>query len=147
MFKKLLIPIDGTELSHHAIQQGLDLARQLGASIQGFVVEAMPALPTMGTHLPSYRNEVKVHEATTEAHAKGLLTQFEQAAAKAGVPFEGHYERNDDVAAAIAGVAERQGCDMIVMATHGRGAFGELLFGSQTKRVLSLSKIPLLVLH
>jgi nucleotide-binding universal stress UspA family protein len=147
MFKKLLIPIDGTELSHHAIQQGLALARQLGASIQGFVVEALPALPTMGTHLQSYRNEVKVHEATTEAHAKGLLTKFEQAAAKAGVAFEGDYERNDDVAAAIAAAATRRECDMIVMATHGRGAFGELLFGSQTKRVLSLSKVPLLVLH
>jgi nucleotide-binding universal stress UspA family protein len=147
MFKKLMVPIDGSELSAHAIQQGLDLARQLGASVIGFVVEAMPALPTMGTHLANYQREVKEHEATTEAHAKRLLSQFEKAAADAGVAFEGQYERNDDVAAAIASAADRSGCDMIVMATHGRGAFGELLFGSQTKRVMSLSKLPLLVLH
>lgn len=147
MFKRLLVPIDGSALSTHAIEQALALAKQLGAAVTGFVVEALPALPGMGTHLSSYQREVRQHEAQTEAHAKTLLTQFEQAAATAGVDFRGEYERNDDVAAAIAGMADRGGCDMIVMTTHGRGAFGELLFGSQTKRVLSLTKRPLLVLH
>ncbi|MBT9488038.1 MAG: universal stress protein [Rubrivivax sp.] len=147
MFKKLLVPVDGSELSRQALQQGLDLARQLGASVQGFVVEAMPALPTMGTHLANYQREVKEHEAHTEAHAQKLLAYFEKAAAEAGVAYAGSYERNDDIAAAIAAEADRQGCDMVVMATHGRGAFGELLFGSQTKRVMALSKTPLLVLH
>ena len=147
MFKKLLVPVDGSDVSDHAIQQGVTLARQLGAAITGFVVESLPALPSMGTHLPTYRNEVKAHEASTEAHARQVLARFEKAAAGAGVPFDGQYERNDDVAAAIAGAADRHGCDMIVMATHGRGAFGELLFGSQTKRVMTLSKRPLLVLH
>ena len=147
MFKQLLVPIDGSELATHAITQGLALARQLSASVTGFVVEAMPALPGMGTHLANYQREVKAHEAQTEAHAKKLLAAFEQAAADAGVAFQGEYERNDDIAAAIAGMADRGKCDMIVMATHGRGAFGELLFGSQTKRVISLTKLPLLVLH
>jgi nucleotide-binding universal stress UspA family protein len=147
MFKQLLVPIDGTTLSSKAIEQALALAKQLGAGITGFVVEAMPALPGMGTHLANYQREVKAHEAQTEAHAKKLLAGFERAAAGAGVAFSGEYERNDDVAAAIAGMADRGHCDMIVMATHGRGAFGELLFGSQTKRVLTLTKLPLLVLH
>jgi nucleotide-binding universal stress UspA family protein len=147
MYKRLLVPIDGSELSQHAIDQSLVLARQMGAAVTGFVVEALPALPTTGTHLANYQREVAEHEATTEAHARQLLDRFGQAAAAAGVSYEGHYERNDDVAGAIAGVADRQCCDMIVMATHGRGAFGELLFGSQTKRVMSLSKLPLLVLH
>ena len=147
MFKKLLVPIDGGELSHHAIRQGLDLARQLGASVQGFVVEALPALPTMGTHMPSYQRDVMQHEAATRDHAQRLLKEFSAAAADAGVDFDGVYERNDDIAGAIAAIADRQACDMIVMATHGRGAFGGLLFGSQTRRVMSLSKVPLLVLH
>ncbi len=147
MFKQLLVPIDGTALSSHAIEQALTLAKQLGAGVIGFVVEAMPALPGMGIHLANYQREVKVHEAQTEAHAKKLLDGFEQAASAAGVPYRGEYERNDDVAAAIASMADRGRCDMIVMTTHGRGAFGELLFGSQTKRVLSLTKLPLLVLH
>lgn len=147
MFKKLLVPVDGSEVSGHAVAQAVALAGQLGAAIVGFVVEAMPALPTMGTHLASYQREVKDHEAKTEAHARQVLERFEQAAKAAGVPFEGQFDRNDDVAGAIAGAAKRHGCDMIVMATHGRGAFGEMLFGSQTKRVLSLTKTPLLVLH
>ena len=77
MFKQLLVPIDGSELATHAITQGLALARQLGASVTGFVVEAMPALPGMGTHLANYQREVKAHEAQTEAHAKKLLAAFE----------------------------------------------------------------------
>jgi len=147
MFKRLLVPVDGSEVSERAMSQAVALASQLGASITGFVVEAQPALPSMGTHLASYQREVKDHEAKTEAHARQVLARFEQVAGASGVAFEGQYERNDDVAGAIAGAAKRHGCDMIVMATHGRGAFGELLFGSQTKRVLSLTKTPLLVLH
>ena len=48
---------------------------------------------------------------------------------------------------AIAEAAAESGCDLIVMATHGRGVFGELLFGSHTKAVLARCKVPLLVLH
>ena len=48
---------------------------------------------------------------------------------------------------AIIEQAETSGCDMIVMLTHGRGALGELIFGSHTKNVLARSKLPLLVLH
>ena len=47
----------------------------------------------------------------------------------------------------IKPAAEELGCDLIAMVTHGRGTFGELLFGSHTKNVLSRSKLPLLVLH
>jgi nucleotide-binding universal stress UspA family protein len=147
MFKKLLVPVDGSAVSERAIAQAVALAGQLGAAITGYVVEAMPALPTMGTHLASYQREVQSHEARTESHARAVLARFGEVAQAAGVPFDGQFDRNDDVAGAIAGAAERHGCDMIVMATHGRGAFGELLFGSQTKRVLSLTKTPLLVLH
>lgn len=147
MFKKLLVPVDGSVVSERAIGQAVDLAAQLGAGITGFVVEAMPSLPTMGTHLPSYQREVQSHEAKTEAHARQVLARFGEVARAAGVAFDGQFDRNDDVAGAIAGAAKRHGCDMIVMATHGRGAFGEMLFGSQTKRVLSLTTCPLLVLR
>jgi len=55
--------------------------------------------------------------------------------------------RDLDQIDAFVAAAESRGCDMIVMVTHGRGAFGEFLFGSQTKAVLAGSKLPLLVLH
>ena len=146
-YQRLLVPVDGTELAEHAMQQGVALARQLGAGVTGYVVEPLPALPGMGTHLPSYRQEVQAHEHGTDAHARALLQRFAAVAEAAAVAFDGHYERRDDVAEAIAEAAERLRCDLIVMATHGRGAFGEVLFGSHTKRVMGLSRLPLLVLH
>jgi nucleotide-binding universal stress UspA family protein len=146
-YQRLLVPIDGAELSEHAMQHALALARQLDAAVTGYVVEAQPALPSMGTHLPSYRQEVQAQEHARAAHAQRVLDRFAALAAEAGVGFDGLTETRDDVADAIAQAAQRRGCDMIVMATHGRGAFGELLFGSQTKRVLGLTTIPLLVVH
>lgn len=147
MFRNLLVPVDGSEIGERAIEQAVALAGQLGASITGFVVMPQPALPTMGTHLASYRQEAKAHEERTEAHARTVLAHFADIAQAAGIGFDAQVERSDDVAAAIAQAATRLGCDMIVMATHGRGAFGQLLFGSQTKRVLAQTHTPLLVLQ
>jgi nucleotide-binding universal stress UspA family protein len=65
----------------------------------------------------------------------------------AGVAFEGYHDQVPRVDRAIIEAAESRGCDMILMVTHGRGAFGEFLFGSQTKAVLAGSKLPLLVVH
>ena len=65
----------------------------------------------------------------------------------AGVPFTGHHAQVPRIDKAIIAEAESRGCDLIVMVTHGRGAFGEFLYGSQTKAVLSGSKLPLLVLR
>ncbi|MFN3595547.1 MAG: universal stress protein, partial [Thiobacillaceae bacterium] len=83
----------------------------------------------------------------TEAHAKQVLARFEERARAAGVAFEGHYEQAPLVDQAIVDAAQARGCDLIVMVTHGRGAFGEFLFGSHTKAVLARSTLPLLVLH
>jgi len=79
--------------------------------------------------------------------SKQVLARFEAAAKEAGVPFSGYHDHVARIDRAIIAAAESQGCDMIVMVTHGRGAFGEFLYGSQTKAVLSASKLPLLVLH
>ena len=147
MFRNLLVPVDGSEIAERAIAQAVELAGRLGASIIGFVVMPQPALPTMGTHLASYRQEAKAHEERTEAHARKVLAHFGEIAQAAGVGFDAQVERSDDVATTIAQAARSLGCDMIVMATHGRGAFGQLLFGSQTKRVMAQTQIPLLVLQ
>lgn len=147
MYKKLLVPVDGSELSKRAADDSLALARQLGATVTGFVVEALPPLPGTGAALVSYQSEISEHDAKTAAHANKVLARFGEMAAAAGVPFEAHYDRDDDIAGAIARAAEVKGCDLIVMATHGRGTFAELLFGSQTKNVMARCKLPLLVLH
>lgn len=147
MFTHLLVPVDGTELSERAAQVSLELARKLGARVTGFVAEPMPPLPTMGTNVANYQREADAHQARTEDHARSVLADFKSRATEQGVPFDGHFQRNDSVDDAIVKAAAEFGCDLIVMVTHGRGAFGELLFGSHTKNVMSRCKLPLLVLR
>jgi nucleotide-binding universal stress UspA family protein len=147
MYQHLLVPIDGTELSEHAQQASLALAARLGARVTGFVAEPHAPLPHMGSHPAAHRHETERFEARTQAHAREVLDRFRYKAYEQGVPFEGRFERTDAIDDAIVRAADELGCDLIVMATHGRGAFGDLLFGSHTKSVISRSRLPLLVLH
>jgi nucleotide-binding universal stress UspA family protein len=147
MYKNLLVPLDGSELSSRAATASLELAAQLGAGVTAFVAEPTAPLPALGQRPSDYTRSVDAHEARTEAHARDVLQRFAEFAAKAGVPCTVHFERCTNVDEAIVEAANRLGCDMIVMVTHGRGALGELLFGSHTKNVLSRSRTPLLVLH
>ena len=147
MYKNLLVPVDGSELSLRAMQASVDLARKLGAAITGFVAEPDMPLPNAGTQPAAYARQRDAHEQRTDAHAHEVLARFGELAREAGISFSGRHKRTDQVDAAIVDLARELECDMIVMVTHGRGAFGELLFGSHTKHVLSKSKIPLLVLH
>ena len=147
MYKKLLVPVDGGELTDRAMTQSIALARQLGASITAFVVEPDMPLPNVGTRPVAYHRQMDAHETRTDTHALDVLSQFGEMARAAGVEFSGRHARTDEVDRAIARAALDLECDMIVMATHGRGVFGELLFGSHTKNVLAKSTVPLLVLH
>ena len=147
MYKKLLVPVDGGDLTDRAMIQSIALARQLGASITAFVVEPDMPLPNVGTRPVAYHRQMDEHETRTDTHALDVLSQFGEMARAAGVEFSGRHARTDEVDRAIARAALDLECDMIVMATHGRGVFGELLFGSHTKNVLAKSTVPLLVLR
>lgn len=147
MFQRLLVPVDGTDLSDRAMAASIELARQMGCAITGFVAEPMLEPPSHPVSSGALLRDAEEHDAMTAAHAQEVLGRFEQRAREAGVPFEGHHAQVPRVDRAIIAAAESRGCDMIVMVTHGRGAFGEFLYGSQTKAVLSGSKLPLLVLH
>ena len=147
MFRHLLVPLDGSELTERAITASLELAKQLGATVTGFVAEPLAPLPTPGRPATLVRRDMLEQQAFSEAHARELLERFEAKAKAVGVPFEGRFAQVPRIAPSIIEEAEAQGCDMIVMVTHGRGAFGEFLFGSQTKAVLAGSKLPLLVLR
>ena len=147
MYQRILVPVDGSDLSDRAMTASIDLARQLGASITGFIAEPMITLPERPRHASALLRDVDEYDTMTSAHAHEVLDRFAACAKAAGVPFEGHHAQVPRVDKAIIDAAESRGCDLIVMVTHGRGAFGEFLFGSQTKAVLSSSRLPLLVLH
>lgn len=147
MFKRILVPVDGSELSDRAVDAAIALAQPLGATVVGFIAEPTPQLPAVGRPPTVVARENALHDARTEKHAHQVLAQFEQRSAAAGVAFEGHYLQAPVIDQAIVEAAEQQHCDLILMVTHGRGAFGEFLFGSHTKSVLSRTTLPLLVLH
>ncbi len=145
MYKRILVPIDGGKLSERAIHASIALATQLGAALTGFVVEPLPA-GSFGRSSVLDESEDGEGETATSASARKALALFEECAQAAGVPYEGFHHPASRVDRAIIEAAESHNCDMIVMVTHGRGAFGEFLYGSQTKAVLAGSKLPLLIL-
>ncbi len=147
MYKHLFVPVDGSELSHRAMDGSIELALQLGARITGFVVE--PEVPiTAATSLTErLADRIKDNESKNEAHATALLAQFEKRALTAGVPFTAHHVTAYMVGQSIVEEAEKTGCDMIIMVTHGRSRVGKLVFGSHTKTVILESKLPVLVLR
>ncbi len=147
MFKHLFVPIDGSELSHRGMDGSIALAKQLGARITGFVVE--PDLPlSVLSNLPQTSTErINSHEAANQKHADALLGRFRERATAADIEFHGLAVTSNGVDHAIMEAAERAGCDLIVMVTHGRGAVGQFVFGSHTQKIVARSKLPVLVLH
>lgn len=147
MYENMLVPVDGSELSERAMTESIALARKLNATVTGFVAEPDTALPAVGRHPSVVLRENEQAEAAAASHARHILARFRSLAEQAGVTFHGHFARAAHVDEAIVKAAEQYHCDMVVMVTHGRGAFGELLFGSHTKSVIARCKLPLLVLH
>lgn len=143
MFRKILIPTDGSPLATLAVDAGIALAKEVGAKVTVFTV-------TEPFHLVSLDAEqigkLRVqYEALADVHASDTLTAACAKAEAAGVPCETGHVRNRDVYTAIIGKAEDIGADLIVMASHGRGGVGALVIGSVASKVLTHSTIPVLV--
>jgi nucleotide-binding universal stress UspA family protein len=143
MFKHLLLPIDGSKLSEAAIQKGVEFAKSLNARITGFYV--MPEY-----HILAYRTEM-VEDTKEEfakdcrVHADQFLAVVEKAAKAAGVACDTALATSDHPYEAIIKAARDRNCDLIMMASHGRRGVQGLLLGSETQKVLTHSKIPVLV--
>lgn len=147
MFKHLLVPIDGSELSDRAAQVSLELAARLGARVTAFIVEPPPAPPTVANEAVAFARRSAQHEALTSEHAESVLRRFREQAAPLGVAVEGHFARSEGIEDAIVHAAASYGCDLIVMVTRGRGKLTEILFGSHTKSLIDRTELPVLVLH
>jgi len=143
MFKHVLLPTDGSNLSQAAIQKGVQLAKSMTAKITGISV-----MPEQKYYLYQTDITVQVKEETAKQHslqANRNLSVIEKAAKDAGVPCETLCEISDHPYETIIRVAEKKGCDLIMMASHGRRGVKGLLLGSETQKVLTHSKIPVLV--
>jgi nucleotide-binding universal stress UspA family protein len=143
MYTHVLIPTDGSELSEMAIRQGVAFAKSLNAKVTGITVfptfHTFAVAEMMVTDTPTqYRQEC-------EALGEKYLGVVREAAKMAGVPCEAVQAVNDNPYEAIIDAAKAGGCDLIFMASHGRRGISALVLGSETTKVLTHSKIPVLV--
>jgi nucleotide-binding universal stress UspA family protein len=143
MFKHILIPTDGSPLSEDAVEKGINFAKSLEARVTGLCV-----VPT--EHPSYYTAEVPddfFEKAAVEykENAKIHLSALTIVAQNEGVVCDVLMETADQPYEVIINVAERRGCDLIMMASHGRSGLGGLLLGSETQKVLTHTQIPVLV--
>ena len=139
MYHNVLIPTDGSELSRKAIQNGVQLAKALGAKVTGLhvIVEA-PVAAGLGK---SFYNENTAKEA-----AESFLDVIATEARQQGVARECFYIKGSSPDDEIIKAATSRGCDLICMASHGRsGLISGLFGGSETMHVLTHCTIPVLV--
>jgi nucleotide-binding universal stress UspA family protein len=148
MFKHLLIPTDGSELSEAAIQAGVQFAKSINAKVTGF--HAMPKFHTLvygPDGVTDKRQDFEDFEKDWKARADRFLAVIMRAAKAADVPCEIALQTSDQPYEAIIATAKEKGCDLILMASNGRRGVQAFLLGSETQKVLTHSKIPVLVLR
>jgi nucleotide-binding universal stress UspA family protein len=143
MFKHILLPTDGSELSAVAVQHGIRFAKSIGAKVTGLCVMQLQHPFFYETEIPAKAIEQAAKRC--QQLAEEYLAAIEKEAREAGVACDVVYEQNDYPYEAIIRVAEQKGCDLIMMASHGRRGVGALLIGSETQKVLTHSRIPVLV--
>jgi len=143
MFKHILLPTDGSPLSEAAVEKGIGFAKSIDARITGLCVVPKQYPSYYDAEIPGgFKDKA---EAECKANAKIHLTALTKVAQNEGVACEVVMETSDQPYEAIVNVAEQKDCDLIMMASHGRSGVGALLIGSETQKVLTHSKIPVLV--
>ena len=146
MFKHVLIPTDGSELSQKAIRIGVELAKFHGACVTG--VHAIPDYHLMIAYEGAFDpvTEERI-EKEARMRAENYLDFIKKTAAEAGVPCETVCETSDHPYDAILKVAKAKDCDLILLHSHGRKGLAAVLLGSETRKVLTYSKIPVMVVR
>jgi nucleotide-binding universal stress UspA family protein len=143
MYKQILVPTDGSKLSEKAVKTALRLASALGARVTATYVVPPYAAPVYSEAM-MYQPER--HRAFAKRAGKKALDEIERAARAAGVQYSGSaLVGADNPWEGILKTAKSKRCDLIVMASHGRRGLSGLLLGSETVKVLTHSKVPVLV--
>jgi len=143
MFTHILIPTDGSRLAEEAVDKGIALARSCGARVTFLtVVEPFHILGADAVQLESTRNDCEKH---ATAIARETLARAEARARAVGVDAAVIDGEDDQPFQVIVHAAKTLGCDLIAMASHGRRGMAALMIGSQTMKVLTHSRVPVLV--
>ena len=148
MYKEILIATDGSELANRAVAHGLKLANEVKARVTIVTVtQHWSALDLAHEARLRKPDPIYQYEEMAAASAKVILDAAAQKAEMAGVVYEVVHVPDQRPAEGIIAIAEKKGCDLIVMASHGRRALGRLLLGSQVSEVLAHTKVPALIVR
>jgi nucleotide-binding universal stress UspA family protein len=145
MFKNILVPTDGSHYSQETIRKAVAFAREIGASITAFYAKPEHMTPYYLEGVAVRNPSASQVEAADERLAAEILSLVENACAEAGVKCSTRTTTTRDIYVAILAAADEAGCDLIFMASHGRSGLSAVLLGSETIKVLTHSKIPVLV--
>jgi nucleotide-binding universal stress UspA family protein len=145
MFKKILIPVDGSDLALKAAATGVKLAKDVGAKVV--------FLHAMAPYIAPYAAEISMVDDKTQAMfeksikdaSAEILANAKKLADAAGVSSHAINAVSSRAETFIEKTVRDENCDLIVIATHGRGAVGRFVMGSVTTRLLPVSPVPVLV--
>ena len=147
MYKHILVPTDGSELSDKAVEAAIKLAKLADARITAF--HAVEPYPLQGAYAAEASGvaelQPEIFAERSEEYAKRVLDAVGRAAAAANVQCSTEYATARSPSQAIVEKAAKDNCDLIVMASHGRRGLEGFLLGSETQKVLTHSTIPVLV--
>jgi nucleotide-binding universal stress UspA family protein len=145
MYKRILVPTDGSDLSGQAVAAAIDYAHCAGATVVAFsVAQPYPMLPAVDGAMMI---DPVIDSAELQKLARQAVDAVARTARAAGVACEAHTTLSFLPYEEIIRAAREYGCDVIFMASHGRRGLSRLLAGSQTQKVLAYSNIPVLVLR
>ncbi len=136
--KKIGVGLDGSTASYKALTKALSMAQKLGAEIVALHVLPIPV------DLMEYGTAVVELEAELRKEAEAILARGEEEANKAGIPYQGVILEGQ-TAETIADYAAQNGLDLVAIGYQGKSKLSELIMGSVTAKLLSISKVPLLV--
>lgn len=147
MYKRILVPTDGSELSQKAVRSAVDHAAALGADIvMLYVVPRYPMSYFEGGAGASPADIARAEKNWAD-QGQAVLDAAVAAARAGGVKATAVLAHSDLVAESVIATAAKQQCDLIVMASHGRKGIQRVLLGSETQHVLTHSGLPVLVLR
>lgn len=142
MYKRILVPTDGSERSVKAVEGAARFAKPIGATLVVMTVVE----PYSYTKLAEYRPEsIEQYDERVTAEAEERLADAKEIADRIGVENRTVMTKSFSPAEAIIEQAEKNGCDLIVMASHGRKGIAAVLLGSETQKVLTHSHFPVMV--
>ena len=148
MYKHILIPTDGSELAGHAVTHGLSLAKSVGAKVSVIVVEAPFDFAGISeSNARGLPEAMAKYSEQIKRHATSVLNGAAEAAKQAGLSCDTIQVEHEFPFRAIINTAKDKSCDLIVMASHGRGGLSAVVLGSVTNKVLTHTNIPVLVCH